>query len=100
MTWDHDLINRSVVDNPINTNKQKKIRILVSGASRLLVCRLVKRLLVSHPHNQLEYKMYDRSISLSSCFHNDMDNLEFVQADVKTIAELVKALTGVDIAFY
>lgn len=38
--------------------------------------------------------------SLSGYFHDDRGNLEFVQADVQNYPELVKALTGVDIAFY
>jgi uncharacterized protein YbjT (DUF2867 family) len=37
---------------------------------------------------------------LSGYFQDDRDNLEFVQADVQNYPELVKALTGVDIAYY
>ena len=45
--------------------------------------------------------MYDKKNSFTfRYFHNDMDNLEFVEADVRNYPELVKALTGVDIAFY
>ena len=44
--------------------------------------------------------MTRRAQSLSSYFQNDKDNLEFVQADVQKYPELVKALTGVDVAFY
>jgi len=38
--------------------------------------------------------------SLSDYFPDDRGNLEFVQADVQDYPELVKALTGADIAFY
>ena len=38
--------------------------------------------------------------SLLGYFHNNRDNLEFVQADVQNYPDLVKALAGVDIAFY
>ncbi len=44
--------------------------------------------------------MTRKAHSLSSYFHNDRENLEFVQVDVQNYTELVKALTGVDIAFY
>jgi uncharacterized protein YbjT (DUF2867 family) len=44
--------------------------------------------------------MTRKAHSLSSYFQNDRDNLEFVQVDVQNYPELVKALTGVDIAFY
>jgi uncharacterized protein YbjT (DUF2867 family) len=44
--------------------------------------------------------MTRKAESLSSYFQNDRDNLEFVQADVQNYPELVKALTGVDVAFY
>ncbi|HJY10849.1 MAG TPA: NAD(P)H-binding protein, partial [Nitrososphaeraceae archaeon] len=44
--------------------------------------------------------MTRKSQSLSSYFQNDRGNLEFVQADAQKYPELVKALTGIDVAFY
>src|SRR5678815_3850600 len=85
----------------INANKRKKIRILVSGASGFIGRRLVKRLLVSPNTTNWSIRCMTRKAhSLSSYFQNDRDNLEFAQVDVQNYPELVKALTGVDIAFY
>src|SRR4249919_877410 len=85
----------------IDANKQKKIRILVSGASGFIGRRLVRRLLVSHSTTNWRIRCMTRKAhSLSSYFQNDRDNLEFVQADAQNYLELVKALTGVDVAFY
>jgi uncharacterized protein YbjT (DUF2867 family) len=87
--------------NSIDTNKQKKIRILVSGASGFIGRRLVRRLLISPSTTNWSIRCMTRKAhSLSSYFQNDRDNLEFVQADVQNYPELVKALTGIDIAFY
>jgi uncharacterized protein YbjT (DUF2867 family) len=85
----------------INANKQKKIRILVSGASGFIGRRLVRKLLVSPGTTNWSIRCMTRKAqSLSSYFQNDRDNLEFVQADVQNYPELVKALTGVDVAYY
>src|SRR6187431_78712 len=95
--------NRLDMDNhnSIDTNKQKKIRILVSGASGFIGRRLVKRLLVSPNTTNWSIRCMTRKAhSLSSYFQNDRDNLEFAQVDVQNYPELVKALTGIDIAFY
>ena len=99
MTWPNRLDMGT--HNSIDTNKQKKIRILVSGASGFIGRRLVKRLLVSPNTTNWSIRCMTRKAhSLSSYFQNDRDNLEFVQVDVQNYPELVKALTGVDIAFY
>ena len=88
-------------DNSIDRNKQKKIRILVTGASGFIGRRLVRRLLNSSSTTNWSIRCMTRKVqSLSSYFQNDRDNLEFVQADVQNYAELVKALIGVDVAFY
>jgi uncharacterized protein YbjT (DUF2867 family) len=85
----------------INANKRKKIRILVSGASGFIGRRLVRKLLVSPGTTNWSIRCMTRKAhSLSSYFQNDRDNLEFVQADVQNYPELVKALTGVDVAYY
>ena len=85
----------------IDANKQKQIRILVSGASGFIGRRLVKKLLASPSITNCSIRCMTRDAhSLSGYFQNDKDNLEFVQADVQNYPELVKALTGVDIAFY
>ncbi|HTH20887.1 MAG TPA: NAD(P)H-binding protein, partial [Nitrososphaeraceae archaeon] len=90
-----------VTHNSIDTNKQKKIRILVSGASGFIGRRLVRRLLISPSTTNWNIRCMTRKAhSLSSYFQNDRDNLEFVQADVQNYPELVKALIGIDIAFY
>jgi uncharacterized protein YbjT (DUF2867 family) len=87
--------------NNIDPNKQKKIKILVSGASGFIGRRLVRRLLVSPNATNWSIRCMTRKAhSLSGYFQNDKDSLEFMQTDVQDYPELVKALTGVDIAFY
>ena len=91
----------TVTDNSFDANKQKQIRILVSGASGFIGRRLVRRLLLSRGSTNWSIRCMTRNAnSLSDYFHDDRDNLEFVQADVQNYPELVKALTGVDIAYY
>lgn len=88
-------------DNCIDSNKQKKIRILVSGASGFIGRRLVRRLLVSPSTKNWSIRCMTRKPnSFSKYFQNGRDNLELVQADAQNYNELVKALTGVDVAFY
>ena len=90
-----------VTDNSFDANKQKQIRILVSGASGFIGRRLVRRLLLSRGSTNWSIRCMTRNAnSLSGYFQDDRGNLEFVQADVQNYPELVKALAGVDIAFY
>ena len=87
--------------NSFDVNKQKQIRILVSGASGFIGRRLVRRFLLSPGGTNWSIRCMTRNANLlSGYFQDDRDNLEFVQADVQNYPELVKALTGVDIAFY
>jgi uncharacterized protein YbjT (DUF2867 family) len=91
----------TATQNSSDANKQKEIRILVSGASGFIGRRLVRRLLASARITNWSIRCMTRNThSLSGYFQDDKDNLEFVQADVQNYPELVKALTGVDIAFY
>jgi len=88
-------------DNSFDANKQKQIRILVSGASGFIGRRLVRRLLLSPCSTNWSIRCMTRNAnSLSGYFHDDRGSLEIVQADVQNYPELVKALAGVDIAFY
>ncbi|HEX7274855.1 MAG TPA: NAD(P)H-binding protein [Nitrososphaeraceae archaeon] len=88
-------------NNSIDANRQKKIRILVSGASGFIGKRLVRRLLISPSTINWSIRCMTRKPnSFSKYFHNGIDNLELVQADAQNYSELVKALTGVDVAFY
>ena len=91
----------TLTDNSFDANKQKQIRILVSGASGFIGRRLVRRLLLSRGSTNWSIRCMTRNAnSLSGYFQDDRGNLEFVQADVQNYPELVKALAGVDIAFY
>jgi uncharacterized protein YbjT (DUF2867 family) len=88
-------------DNSMEANKRKEIRILVSGASGFIGRRLVRRLLLWPGSTNWSIRCMTRNAnSLSGYFQDDRGNLEFVQADVQNYPELVKALAGVDIAFY
>jgi uncharacterized protein YbjT (DUF2867 family) len=88
-------------NNNIVSNKQKKINILVSGASGFIGQRLVRRLLVSSSTANLSVRCMTRKPhSISRYFQNSKENLEVVQADAQNYGELVKALAGIDVAFY
>jgi len=90
-----------VTDNSMEANKRKEIRILVSGASGFIGRRLVRRLLLWPGSTNWSIRCMTRNANLlSGYFQDDRGNLEFVQADVQNYPELVKALAGVDIAFY
>jgi len=102
-----DSVNRRLnrddigTDNSIDRTKQKKIRILVSGASGFIGRRLVRRMLISSSTKNWSIRCMTRKVhSLSNHFQDYRDNLEFVQADAQNYPELVKALTDVDVAFY
>lgn len=93
--------NQDIANDSIDSNKQKKIRILVSGASGFIGQRLVGRLLVSPSTTNWRIRCMTRKPHLfSRYFQNGGYNLELVQADAQNYNELVKALTGVDVAFY
>ena len=69
------------INNSIDSNKQKKIRILVSGASGFIGRRLVRRLLVSPSTTNWSIRCTTRKPnSFSKYFQNGRDNLELVQA--------------------
>ena len=90
-----------VTDNSMEANKRKEIRILVSGASGFIGRRLVRRSLLWPGSINWSIRCMTRNAnSLSGYFQDDRGNLEFVQADVQNYPELVKALAGIDIAFY
>lgn len=102
---DKNILKKNKLDidtnNNIVSNKQKKIRILVSGASGFIGQRLVRRLLVSSSTTKLSIRCMTRKPhSISRYFQDDRENLEVVQADAQNYNELVKALTGIDVAFY
>lgn len=102
---DKNTLETNILDigtnNNIVSNKQKKIRILVSGASGFIGQRLVRRLLVSSNSTNFSIRCMTRKPHLFSRYsQNGTRNLEVVQADAQNYTELVKALTGIDVAFY
>ena len=75
--------------------------ILVTGASGFIGSRLVKRLLATRGTFNWNIRCMTRDAnSLSKHFHDEKANLEFIEADVQKYSDLVKALRGVDVAFY
>lgn len=77
--------------------------ILVTGASGFIGSRLVKRLLAVATSKNYTIRCMTRDIdSLSKYFQDDehKEHLEFVHADVQDYSDLVKAISGVDVAFY
>jgi uncharacterized protein YbjT (DUF2867 family) len=79
------------------------VKVLVTGASGFIGSRLVNRLSSSassepSPSNKLRITCITRNLgSLKSRFP---ENVDIVKADVMNYQELVKAMTGIDIAYY
>ena len=79
------------------------MKVLVTGASGFIGRRLVNRLYSSassepSPSNKLRITCITRSLGpLKSRFP---ENVDMVKADVMNYPELVKAMTGIDIAYY
>lgn len=80
-----------------------KTSILVTGASGFIGSRLVKRLLAVATSKNYTIRCMTRDIdSLPKYFQENEqpEHLEFVHADVQNYSTLVKAMSGVDVAFY
>ena len=74
--------------------------ILVTGASGFIGSRLVKRLLSICGTTNWNIRCMTRDPNSISRYFNQEDHVEFVRADVQNYPELVKALNGMDVAFY
>ena len=74
--------------------------ILVTGASGFIGSRLVKRLLSIGSTTNWNIRCMTRDPNSISRYFNQEDHVEFVRADVQNYPELVKALNGMDVAFY
>ena len=74
--------------------------ILVTGASGFIGSRLVKRLLSICGTTNWNIRCMTRDPNSISRYLNQEDHVEFVRADVQNYPELVKALNGMDVAFY
>ena len=74
--------------------------ILVTGASGFIGSRLVKRLLSICDTTNWNIRCMTRDPNSISRYFNQEDHVEFVRADVQNYPELVKALNGMDVAFY
>ena len=87
--------------NGINSN-EKHLTILVTGCSGFIGSHLVDGLLEEGENSRYEVRCMSRNIeSVEGFFNkgNDKD-LKFVSADASKYSDLVKAMTGVNIAFY
>ena len=74
--------------------------ILVTGASGFIGSRLVKRLLSFCGTTIWNIRCMTWDPKSISRYFNQEDHVEFVRADVQNYPELVKALNGMDVAFY
>jgi uncharacterized protein YbjT (DUF2867 family) len=90
-----NILNQTVVRN----SKGRTLKILVTGASGFIGSRVVYRLSLSpsSEHNQEIICMTRNVESLEGRFNRDV---KIVNADVTNYQQVVKAMSGVDVAFY
>ena len=92
-----------IVPRYVTSDSDKENRganILVTGASGFIGSRLVKRLLSNCGTTNWNIRCMTRDPNSISRYFNQEDRVEFVRADVQNYPELVKALNGIDVAFY
>ena len=80
--------------------ENRSTNILVTGASGFIGSRLVKRLLSICGTTNWNIRCMTRDPNSISRYFNQEDHVEFVRADVQNYPELVKALNGMNVAFY
>ena len=86
----------------INNSDERHLTILVTGCSGFIGSHLVDRLLKEARNHKYEIRGMTRDIKSIEGFFDEKSNkdLEFVRADASKYQDLVKAMRGVDIAFY
>jgi len=82
--------------------RAKKIRILVTGASGFIGSRLVDRLSTSSfdPLISNEYEVVCMTRNVESLNRHYNENVKVNKADVMNYQELIKFMSGIDVAFY
>jgi uncharacterized protein YbjT (DUF2867 family) len=89
-------------ENNISSPIERHLTILVTGCSGFIGSHLVNRLLKEVENSKYEIRCMTRNIeSIKESFDNASNqDLKFVHADASKYPDLVKAMTGVNIAFY
>jgi uncharacterized protein YbjT (DUF2867 family) len=89
-------------DQTIINFNGKHLTILVTGCSGFIGSHLVYRLLKEAKNGAYEVRCMTRSLkSIDGLFGNESNkDLKFVSADASKYSDLVKVMTGVNIAFY
>jgi uncharacterized protein YbjT (DUF2867 family) len=89
-----------------NSKDKTMVKVLVTGASGFIGSRVVSKLLSIYfspdlPNNKYKILCLTRNEkSLKGRYEKYHDAIEIVQADVRDYSQLVKAINGVNIAFY
>jgi uncharacterized protein YbjT (DUF2867 family) len=79
-------------------SKEHSLKILVTGASGFIGSRLVSRLCSSSETNKREITCITRNVeSLVGRFN---EQVKIIKADASNYLELLRAMTGIDVAFY
>lgn len=99
-------------ENTVVSHKMKEtdLKILVTGASGFIGSRVVSKLLLlfslSSSTTSLSTRGYEilcltrKKESLTGHYEKNKDHVKIVEADVNDYLQLVKAMAGVDVAFY
>ncbi|MFZ0647705.1 MAG: NAD(P)H-binding protein [Nitrososphaeraceae archaeon] len=88
-------------NNTVNTSG-RHLTILVTGCSGFIGSHLVERLLKEAENYNYEIRCMTRDVKSIEGFFDEGSNkdLKFVSANASKYSDLIKAMTGVDIAFY
>lgn len=97
------LVTTNFTNNTNYLTKTEKLTltILVTGCSGFIGSHLVNRLITEEGNKNYRIRCMTRNLkSIEGLFDENNQNIKYVAADASNRSDLIKAMAGVDIAFY